>query len=223
MNPRRQVTEHLLRTYKSALIGFAGVFVVGVVIADIVAARVADPAPGIWMYVAIAFRYWVGIIAVIFISNNLRQFVAVGVTRRDFMAGATAVGVLASVAFAVFVPLGHGIEYAIHGGSGFSAATGFREFAATLVSCLASFVAGSAACAGIYRFGAWGGLALVIPALLPAAAATIFLTTDSDGQIAADHLSFPLALVVCLVATAAVAVLSHWELKDVTIRRSALG
>ncbi|GAA2472366.1 hypothetical protein [Winogradskya humida] len=223
MNARRQVTEHLLRTYRPVLIWFTGIFVVGVVIADIVAARVADPAPGIWMYVAIAFRYWIGIIAVIFIANNLRQFVAVGVTRRDFMAGALVVGVLASVAFAVLVPLGHGIEYAIHGGSGFSAATGFREFAVTLVACLASFIAGSAACSGIYRFGAWGGLALIIPALLPAAATTIFLPTDSDGQLIAQYLPLSLALTVSLVATAAVTVLSHWELKDATIRRSALG
>jgi hypothetical protein len=223
MSPRRLVFVDLWRTYRHVLFWFLGVLVVGVTIADIVARRIADPAPGIWMYVANAFRWWLAVVAVVMVTNNLRNYVVGGITRRDFMAGAAALAVVGSVGFALLVPIGHGIEYALHGGSGFSFAIALRDFGHTLPACLAAFVTGAAASAGFYRYGAWAGLALLIPALLPAAVSEALLSTNGDGQVETRFLPYAAALLLSLTVTAAVALLNHRELRDVAVRRSALG
>ncbi|AGL20433.1 twin-arginine translocation signal domain-containing protein [Actinoplanes sp. N902-109] len=223
MSPRRLVLVSLWRSYRRVLAWFLGILVVGVTIADLVATRVADPAPGIWMYVANAFRWWLAVIAVVLVTSNLRNYVAGGITRRDFLAGAATLLALAAVAFSIVVPLGHGIEYALHGGSGFSAAIALRDFGHTLPACLAAAVTGAAASAGFYRYGARGGLVLLVPALLPAAVTEALLSTDADGQVETRFLPYAAALLVSLTVTAAVAVLNHRELRDVAIRRSGLG
>ncbi|MFI5931353.1 twin-arginine translocation signal domain-containing protein [Actinoplanes sp. NPDC051494] len=223
MNPRRLVLAGLWRNYRPVLTGFMAVLITGVIVGDIIASRVTDPAPGMWMFFTTAFRYWLGIVGCVTVAVHLRQFVASGITRRDFLAGAALIGVMGAVFYAVVVPLGHGIEYALHGGTGFSASIALREFALTLISCMAAFVTGAAATSGFYRYGTRGGLIFLIPALLPAAVAEILFTLDGDGQLMVRFIPYPVAILVSLAVTALVGRLTRQELHEVAIRRSALG
>ncbi|MEV4709190.1 hypothetical protein [Actinoplanes sp. NPDC049316] len=226
------VLTTLLRMYRPTLLWFAGFLVVGVTVIDAVVGRFAEQPFSLWMFVAgSAVKYWLGVVGVTLVAVNLRQFVAAGITRRDFIAGGLLFGVLLAVAFALFVPVGHGFEYALRGGADgvptdypqWSPGVAVSEFGHILPSCLAYLVAGAAASAGFYRFGAWGGLPLLVPALVPVAASEGLLGLGDNGEVLTRFLPYSAALAVCLLVTVLGVVLYHRELRHVAIRSAPMG
>jgi hypothetical protein len=232
LNARSMVLTSFLRMYRPQMLWFAGFLVVGVGLADAVVARFADPPFSLWMFIAgSAVKYWLGVGGVSLVAVHLRQFVAAGITRRDFIVGGLLFGVLLAVAAALFVPVGHGVEYALRGGADgvpvdypqWSLSVAVSEFGHILPSCLAYLVAGAAAGAGFYRFGAWAGLLLLVPALLPVAASEGLLGLGDNGEVLTRFLPYGAALAVSLLATALGVVLYHRELRRVAIRSAPMG
>jgi hypothetical protein len=226
------VLTTILRMYRPTMLWFAGFLVIGIGIADAVVDRFAEPPFSLWMFVAgSAVKYWLGVVGVTLVAVHLRQFVAAGITRRDFIAGGLLFGALLAVAFALLVPVGHGVEYALRGAADgvpadypqWSASVAASEFGHVLPGCLAYLVTGAAAGAGFYRFGAWGGLALLIPALVPVAAAEGLLGLGDNGEVLTRFLPYGVALAVSLLATVFGAVLYHRELRHVAIRSAPMG
>jgi hypothetical protein len=229
---KTMVLTSFLRMYRPQMLWFAGFLVVGVGLADAVVARFTDPPFSLWMFIAgSAVKYWLGVVGVTLVAVHLRQFVAAGITRRDFIVGGLLFGVVLAVAAALLVPVGHGFEYALRGGAGgvpadyprWSVPVAVSEFGHVLPSCLAYLVAGAAAGAGFYRFGAWGGLPLLIPALVPVAAAEGLLGLGDNGEVLTRLVPYGIALAVSLLATVLGVVLYHRELRHAAIRSGPVG
>jgi uncharacterized membrane protein len=230
MNTRRLVAVNLLRIYRPVALWFWGLMIVGVGIGMTAANHFADPGFSLWLVVAgSAAKYWLGVVGVVLVSLHLRQFVANGVTRRDFLAGAAIAGLVTAVLFALAVPLGHAAEQLLMGLSGSvpeqypttSFGTALREFGHILPASLAFVVGGAAASGGFYRFGAWGGLALLPLAVLPVVAAEAMLGVDEQGGFEVRFLPYVWAALITLAMTALAALLFQRELRDVAIRRGA--
>lgn len=228
MSPRMLVAVNLLRAYRPAALWFWAVMVVGVAIGMTVVTRLTDPTFSLWLVVAgAAAKYWLGVVGVLVVSMHLRQFLAHGITRRDFLAGAALAGLLVAVLFALAVPLGHGVEQLLLSGVGelpgryptTSFGTGLREFGHVLPASLAFLVTGAAATAGFYRFGAWGGLALLPLAVLPVGAAEALLGVDEHGGFDVRFVPYAVAALITLAATALGGLLVHREMHAVAIRR----
>jgi hypothetical protein len=227
MTQRGKVFTGLRRIYGPVGIWFWCTLIAGVAIADVIIATVADPGFSLWLTIAgSAAKYWLGVIGVMLISMNLRFFVAGGITRRDFLAGAGLFGLLASLVFAALVPLGHGVEAALRGLTGplpadyprFSATVALGEFAHELPSCLAFLVAGAAVTAGFYRFGALRGFALLIPGLLPVTVAEVLLGIDEPGKLGARFVPVVVAVLLSLAVTAFGVWLNQQTLRHTAIR-----
>ncbi|BCJ54652.1 hypothetical protein Asp14428_61270 [Actinoplanes sp. NBRC 14428] len=216
----------LLRMYRPIFLWFGATLVIGVGIADLVLGAVTEPAFSLWMFVAAsAVKYWVLVIGVILVSTHLRQFVAAGVTRRALVTGGLIFGVLTSLAVAVLVPLGHGLEDALLGevAAGYPAWSprlGLGEFGHVLPSCLAFFVSGAAVVAAFYRYGAWRGLPLLVPALLPALVTEGLLGLGGNGELLTRFLPYAAAVTVSVGLSLVGAMLYRRVMRDVTIRRS---
>ena len=232
MNPRRMVLGSILQMYRPMVLWFAAALVVFVALTEIVIVQFADPPFSLWMFIAgSGVKYWFGVVGVMSVAAHLRLFVAAGITRRDFLAGSLLFGVLAAIAFAVFVTAGHGVEYVLRGGADgvppaypdWSPAVALREIGHILPSCLAFLVAGATASAGFYRFGAWIGLLLVIPALLPMAVSEGLLGIGDKGEVVSRFLPYGVAFAVSLAVTALGALVYRRELRDVAIRATPLG
>jgi hypothetical protein len=227
MNQRGRVFTGLNRIYRPIGLWFWCTLVVGVTIADVIIETVADPGFSLWLAIAgSAAKYWLGVVGVMLISTNLRHFVAGGITRRDFLAGSGLFGLVASLLFAAIVPIGHGVEAGLRGLNGplptdyphFSVSVALGEFAHQLPSCLAFLVTGAAVTAGFYRFGAVGGFALLIPALLPVAFAEVLLGIDNAGELGSRFVPVAVAVLLTVVATALVVLLAQRTLRHTAIR-----
>jgi len=230
MTPRMLVASGLFRNYRPVLLFFWSTMVLGAAITGIVLRMVTEPTFSPWLMVAgSASKYWLGAVGVMLVSTHLRQFVANGFTRRDFMAGAAIFGLLAAALFALLVPVGHGIEQTLLSLGGplpadygaISVQDGLREFGYQLPGELAFLVTGAVAAAGFYRFGVGGGLLLLIPALLPAAVAEGLFGIDSNADIRTRFVPYAAALLISLVVTALGALLFQRELRHVAIHRTA--
>jgi hypothetical protein len=228
MSPRMLVAVNLLRIYRPLALWFWAAMVVGVAIGMTVVTRLTDPTFSLWLVVAgAAAKYWLGVVGVLVVSMHLRQFVANGITRRDFLAGAALAGLLVAFLFALAVPLGHGAEQLLLSSGGpvperyptTSFGTGLREFGHILPASLAFLVTGAAATAGFYRFGAWGGLALLPLAMLPVVAAEALLGVDEHGGFDVRFVPYAAAALITLAATALGGLLVRREMHAVAIRR----
>jgi hypothetical protein len=228
MSPRRLVALTLLRIYRPVALWFWVTMIVCVAVGMTVVSRLTDPTFSLWLVIAgSATKYWLGVVGLLLVGLHLRQFVANGITRHDFLAGAALAGALLAVLFAAAVPLGHAAEQLLLGLSGplpaqyptTSPGTALREFGHLLPAAPAYLVAGGAAAAGFYRFGAWGGLALLPIAVLPVAAAEALLGVDENGGFAVRFVPYAVAVLITVTATALGALLFHREVRDVAIRR----
>jgi hypothetical protein len=230
MNQRRLVAVNLLRIYRPIALWFWGVMILCVAVGMTAVTHFTDPDFSLWLVIAgAAAKYWLGIVGVLLVSLHLRQFVANGVTRRDFLAGAAIAGLVMAVLFALAVPLGHGAEQLLMGLFGSvpeqypttSPGTALREFGHVLPASLAFVAGGAAASGGFYRYGAWGGLALLPLAVLPVVAAESMLGVDEQGGFEVRFLPYVWAALITLALTALVALLFQREMRDVAIRRGA--
>jgi hypothetical protein len=228
MSPRRLVAANLIRIYRPIALWFWATMAVCVAIGMTVVTLNTNPSFSLWLVMAgSAAKWWLGVIGVLLVSVHLRQFVANGITRHDFLAGAAIFGLLTAVLFAVAVPLGHGVEQLLLSIGGplpsryptTSLGTGLRELGYEVPGSVAFLVTGMAATAGFYRFGVWGGLALLPVAALPVAAVESLIGIDSSGGFEVRFVPYAVALIISLVAIAAGALLYQRELRDVPIPR----
>jgi len=230
MSPRRLVALNLLRIYRPVALWFWVTMIVCVAVGMTVVSRLTDPTFSLWLVIpGLAAKYWLGVVGLLLVSLHLRQFVANGITRHDFLAGAAMAGVLLAVLFAAAVPLGHAAEQLLLHLAGplppqyptTSPGTALREFGHVLPGALAFVVAGAAAAAGFYRFGAWGGLALLPIAVLPVAVAEALLGVNEKGGFDVRFVPYAAAVLITLAVTGLGALLFQREVRDVAIRRAA--
>ena len=227
MTTSRLVAATLLSIYRPVVLWFWTTMIVCAVVGMTVIALSGEPTFSLWLLMAgTAAKYWLGVVGATLVSLNLRQFVANGMTRREFLAGAAIFGLPAAVVFAVAVVAGHGVEQLLLGLDGplpagyptMTSGTALREFGQILPSALAFLVAGAAVTAGFYRFGAWGGLALLPAAVLPLAAAETLFGLDASLGFAVRFVPYAAAVLITLAVTAFGVLLYQRVLRDVTIR-----
>lgn len=228
MNSRRLVAVNLYRIWRPVALWFWVIMTVCVAIGMTALTLTADPSISLWLVMTgSAVKWWLGVLGILLVSLHLRQFVANGITRRDFLAGAALIGLPVAVLFAAAVPVGHGVEQMLMSVFGplpaqyptTSFGTGLREFGHVLPGAVAFLVTGVAATAGFYRFGFWGGMATLPVAVLPVAVVESLLGVDEHGAFDVRFVPYAVALLISLTATAAGVLLYQRELRDVAIRR----
>ena len=223
------VSTALFRIYRPIAGWFGGILVAVLAASTAYTAGFAGTRFSLWLTIAnSAAKYWLLVVGIILISMQFRQFVANGVTRREFLAGLAVFGPALAVGFAVVVPLGHAVETGVLDLIGrlppeypvctFGAA--LVEFGRVLPQAMAFFVSGTLIAAGFYRFRPWTGVALIIPGALPLGIGQGLLGFDDRG-IAADAWPYAAALAVAVLVIAAGAVGIYAVMRDVPIRRTA--
>jgi hypothetical protein len=225
MSESTLVTTNLLRIYRPIGLWFWSAAIVGIGVGLTAVLTFADVRFSLWVLIAgSAAKYWLSVVGVLLVGSHLRQFVATGVTRRGFLAGAGLFGLIAAVLFTAVVIAGHGLEQWAVGLAGplpadYPVVSG-TEFFHVLPAELAYLVSGATITAGYYRFGPWRGFLLILPGLLPAAVSEGLLGRGPHGEPVTRFLPFGLAFTMSLLATALIAVLCHRLIRDVTIRRA---
>lgn len=220
------VTANLLRIYRPIGLWFWSAAIVGVGTALAVVLRFADLPFSLWLLIAgSAAKYWLSVIGVLLVSSHLRQFVATGVTRRGFLAGAGLFGLIGALLFTAVVTAGHGIEQWVQElarplPDGYPLLSVGSEVLHVLPPELAYLVSGAAITAGFYRFGPLRGLLLILPGVLPAAVSEGLLGRGPRGEPVTRLLPLGLAVAASLLVTALVAVICQRLIRDVTIRRA---
>ena len=230
MNDWQRVAVTLFRIYRPIAAWFLAMVVVVVTIASVIFSHASPQNVSLWLLiVGFGAKYWLGVVAVMLISMQLRSFIANGISRRAFLAGAGVFSLLAALFFALLGPIGHAIEYVLlslfvdlpAGYPAVSWSGGIGEFGHALPANLAFLVTGAAVTAGYYRFGGLVGLLVMVPALVPLAVAESLFNFDGGADLTTRFMPYAVALLLSLAATAAGAVLLRFQVKDVAIRRTA--
>jgi len=223
------VTSALFRLYRPIVLPFAVILVVADVIATVAVANFTDLGFSMWLVLGgQAAKYWILVVGIILVAMNLRQFVVNGATRHEFLAGVAVFGLVLAVAWAIAVPLGHGIENAVldavgKRGPGYPVLTAggaLREFGQQLPISLAYLVSGATIAIGFYRWRAWIGLGVMLGGAVPAFATDWLLGFNEWGGLTHD-VPYSVGLAVSLAATGLVAWGFHRATSDVPIRRTA--
>ena len=225
------VAKSLYKIYRPVALWFWSMMVLVVAAATAVVARVYEVKFSFWMIiVGQATKWWLLVIGVLLVATHLKLYVANGITRRDFLAGAGLFGGLTAVAYAAMVPIGHGVERLLWTAFGtppasypeFSAAEALREFGHYLPGGLACLVSGAFIAAGFYRFNWLIGLLLIIPGALPLLASEGLLGLYAAVEPPAPRvLPYAGGLAVSLALTVLAAAAIRVAMRDVTIRRTA--
>jgi hypothetical protein len=219
------VVRTLFRLYRPTALA-VGLALILIEAAAIIAIRALGPASiSPWLLIGgSATRYALLAAGIMLVVNQLRQFVTNGVTRREFLLAAAVLGLTLSVAVAILIPLGHGLEQAVLTAAGrrtgdYPAVAGGREFGRSLAGSMAYFVSGGLFGAIFYRYSPWTGIALLIPAAVPLVASQTLL--GYDGTTATGLLPYQPALLITFVAVAAGVLWLSRTMRDVAIRRTA--
>jgi hypothetical protein len=223
------VSTALFRLYRPIAGWFGGILVAVLAGSTAYSAAFTQTRFSLWLTIAnSAARYWLLVVGIILISMQFRQFVANGVTRREFLAGLAVFGPVLAVAFAVIVPLGHAAETGVldllgRRPPGYPVCTfgvALVEFGRVLPQSVAYFVSGTLIAAGFYRFRPWTGVALIIPGALPLVIGQGLLGFDDRGA-AADLWPYAAALAAAALIIVAGAAGIYAVMRDVAIRRTA--
>lgn len=223
------VTKALFRVYRPVILPFAVIIVVAEVIATVAVARFTDVRFSMWLVLGgQAAKYWILVVGIILIAMHLRQFVVNGATRHEFLAGVSVFGLVLALAWAVAVPLGHGIENALLAafdarGPGYPVPTvggSLLRFGQQLPISLAYLVSGATIAAGFYRWRAWIGLGVMLGGAVPALVTDWLLGFNEWGGLPHD-VPYAAGLPISLATTALVAWGLHRAISDVPIRRTA--
>lgn len=223
------VNAVLFRVYRPVLLWFSGVLILGEVLLVSIITAFGHLGFSPWLLAdGSAARFWLLIVAIMLVTTTLRQFVANGVTRREFLAGAALGILIAAVLLAALVPVGHGLESAALSHTGqeaagypaFSARIGAQEFGRALPGLLGYAVSGGLFAIVFRRFPAWIALLMLIPAAAPLVVSGGLLGYDEHGGFS-DVLPYPPALAVSLMVTGAAATWLWWSARDVPIWRTA--
>jgi hypothetical protein len=229
MSPWRLVATSMVRIYRPIVLAFVLTVAVGDLIGVTVISWAVQPGFSLWVMIfGTGARYWLGIVGVMVVAMHLRQFIANGITRRDFTRGAGVAGLVLAVLLAALVPIGHALEMGYLHLIGVAArypdltvGLALSEFGHTLASGLAFLVSGLAVTAGFYRFGGWPGLVFLLPGLVPLGVAESLLSLGEQGRLDTRLVPNAQAVLITLAATAVIAVLYRLLTRDVPIRRTA--
>jgi len=223
------VTRALFRLYRPIVLPFAVILAVADLIATVAVAQFNDLGFSMWMVLGgQAAKYWILTIGIMLVVMHLRQFVVNGATRHEFLAGTAVFGMVLAVAWAIAIPLGHGIESALldafgRRGPGYPVPTAggaLREFGQQLPISLAYLVSGATIATGFYRWRPPIGLVVMVGGAVPAVVADWQLGFDEWGGIP-NNLPFAAGLALSLATTGLVAWGLHRAVSDVPIRRTA--
>jgi hypothetical protein len=225
------VFRSLFGAYRLVGLCFWGVTTLAVVVASIVAARLGGVDFSLWeLITGHAAKYWLLVLGLTMVATNLKIFVANGVTRRDFLLGAGAFGLVAAVVFAALVPIGRAVEsllrnalgVAANGYPGYSAGEAVRDFGHYAPGAIGWLLTGTLVAAGFYRFPWWAGLLLIIPFAVPLAIPETLLGLYAAPGIAERQVvPFAAGLALSLLAGVAGAVVLRRMTRDVPIRPTA--
>lgn len=224
------VTRALFRLHRRIILIFGGVLLtVELIFATWVALAVHEVRFSPWLTMAVpATKYWLLVVGIMLVTVSLRQFVANGTTRREFLTGAAAFGLLTALAFALAVVLGHGLESVLLDAAGVrggpypaaSLPALAGELGQVLPGALAYPVTGALIAAGFYRWRAWTALAVMLLASVPVGVADGLLGIDESGD-AVSRLPYVLSLGLSLAVTAVAGAAFHRAMRDVAIKRAA--
>ena len=223
------VTRALFRIYRPIILPFAAIIVVADAVATAVVARFTDLNFSMWLTLGgQAAKYWILVIGIILVAMHLRQFVVNGATRHEFLTGTAVFGLVLAVAWAVAIPLGHGVESAVlaavdRQGPDYPALTAggaLLRFGQQLPISLAYLVSGATIAIGFYRWRAWIGLAVMLAGAAPAIL-TDWLLGFNEWNGVPHSVPYPAALAASLAITGLVAWGCHRAISDVPIRRTA--
>jgi len=223
------VSKALFRVYRPIVLPFAVILVVAEVIATVAVTHFKDIGFSMWLTLGgQAAKYWILVIGIILVAMHLRQFVVNGATRHEFLAGVAVFGLVLAVAWAIAIPLGHGIESAVLGAVGkrgpdYPVATAgglVLQFGRQLPISLAYLVSGATIAVGFYRWRAWIGLGVMLGGAVPAFLTDWLLGFNEWGGLS-HSVPYPAGLALSLAATALVAWGLRRAVSDVPIRRTA--
>ncbi|GAA2657120.1 hypothetical protein [Paractinoplanes durhamensis] len=224
------VHHALFRIYRPIIIPFAAILItVDLVISGLVVFGAGHLDFSMWLVLAgNAAKYWLLVVGIMLVVMQLRQFVANGATRHEFLTGAAIFGLILTAAFSAVVVLGHGLESVLLGaadrrGGGYPvlSATGMlSEFGQVFPEAVGYMTSGALIAAGFYRWRPRIGLAVMLGGAIPAGVADALLGVDEFGDMTA-LLPYAAALALSLAATALAAWAFHRVISDVPIKRTA--
>jgi hypothetical protein len=225
------VAKSLFGSYRLVGLWFWGVITLVVIGASVVTARFSGIDLSVWeLITGQAAKYWLLVLGLMLVPTHLKLFVANGVTRRDFLLGAGAFGLVTAVIFAALVPIGRGVESLVRTAFGvaadgypdFSAGEALRDFGHYAPGAVGWLITGALVAAGFYRYPWWVGLLLIIPFALPLAIPETLLGLYAAVDTPAHRfVPFGAGLALSLLAGAAGAVVLRQMIRDVAIRPSA--
>jgi hypothetical protein len=222
------VAEVLFRLYRPVVLWFGLALVLIEAVAVVVPLVLGRTTVSIWLLVAgSATRYWLLVIGILLVSTHLRRFVAGGATRREFFFAVILLGACISVAVAILMPLGHGLENAVLASAGrrtadypaFTAGSALRESGRTLAISLAYFISGTLFAMAYHRNSPWVGTALIIPCAVPLVASQVLLGYDI-AAVTDGVLPYLPALLLTLVVVVTGAIVLRTTIRDVALRRT---
>ncbi|MFF5080858.1 hypothetical protein ACFY36_27730 [Actinoplanes sp. NPDC000266] len=224
------VFSTLFRLYRFILIVFWAILLTVEAVALVVINRAAGESRfSFWLVVAgSATKYWPLVAGIIVISLHLKQFVANGITRREFLGGLALFGAGLTALFTALVVAGHAVESLLLGALGLRGETypvfhvtgAVSEFGHLLPGAMAYMVTGMLVTAGFYRWNPWIGVPLILPSVIPLAVADNLIRFDEFGETL-HRLPYGPALTVTLTATVAGFLAIYAVLRDTPIRRTS--
>ncbi|MEU4242096.1 hypothetical protein [Actinoplanes sp. NPDC026619] len=224
------VYRALFRVYRPIIIPFAAILVTfDLIVTALIVYGAGHLGFSMWLVLAgNAAKYWLLVVGIMLVVMQLRQFVANGATRHEFLAGFAVFGLIVAAGFAAVVVLGHGLESLVLGAAGrrgvgyptLSATGLLGEFGQVLPEALGYLISGALIAAGFYRWRPWIGLVVMLGGAVPLAVADSLLGVDEFGNARA-HLPFLAALALSLLATALAGWAFHRVISDVPIRRTS--
>lgn len=223
------VTAALFRLYRLIILAPVVIMLLIELVGVTAIVWAADLRFSLWVAIAGSMaRYWSGIVGVMLISMNLRPFIAGGVTRREFTAGAAVFALIIAAGFGVVVTLGHWLEGLTAGALGernpvyplLSAGGLIGEFSRVAPQAAAWFVSGAVITVGFYRFRPWLGMLVLLLGVVPALATDALVGIDEGGRTR-DLLPYLPGLLISLTLIALAATAFRLLTRDVPIRRAA--
>jgi hypothetical protein len=207
----------LLLIYRPVLLLFLGVITPVVVVVDILFGK--DVPGGLWVIVVgAATRYWLLVIGILLATMQLRVFVANGVTRRDFTAGAARFGLVVALALAVVVVAGQTVESAILAGATPEIGGILAGFVRQVVFVLAFGVGGWLIGTAYFRLHPLVATLLNVPVVGAVALTSWLLGTVETGPA---PLALPAAVPIGLALVALGYLVVRRLTADIAIRRTA--
>ncbi|MFI5844905.1 hypothetical protein ACIA8K_34910 [Catenuloplanes sp. NPDC051500] len=228
------VAATLFRRVRAWYAGFAILLAVVVaVIAALVAASGSLTTSAWLLGSASTVKWFVGPTAIMLIPVYLRQYVSLGVTRRQFLGGGLLFSLGSAGVAALYTMAGFGVERLVFGAAGLmdgltepypvhSAGSAAAVLVRAFLIYLAHICSGWLLGAAFYRFGPFGGLVLIPPAVLPALGSEVFFGSEwsvvHPVTVAGVELSFAASALLTVALVLAGAVVVHAFGRSVAIR-----